>query len=160
MRKKLDAESVDLKKVLDALLIEDIDITFREVARRHPTLKDASAFTRNSDRLKLIDKAIQRQSDARHVKTLPIANRAASLSEQLHDRNLRVTQLESQVKALVASHAACIRAVQLHGGVRALEKFWVDYKAIAETLREVNALPSGAEVIAISPNPRRARKRD
>jgi len=58
-----------------------------------------------------------------------------------------VAQLNAQLKSLVASHAACVRAVLLHGGMPALERFWTDYRLIGDTVRALGAVPSGAQVI-------------
>ena len=61
-----------------------------------------------------------------------------------------MAELEVRVKARVASHAACVRAVMLHGGMQALEKFWADYKVIADTIRSLDAMPDSAEVIGLT----------
>jgi hypothetical protein len=149
MRRLLDNENVELRAVLDTLLTEDVDVTVREVARRHSKLRNASAFTRNADRMAMIEQAKQRQEDARHVKMDPELTRSATLSELLVQRNQEVKRLKAQVSSLVASHAACVRAVMLHGGMSALERFWTDYKSIGEAVRDLEALPSGAEVIEL-----------
>lgn len=149
MRQLLDSENKDLREVLEGLLADDTDITAREVARRHPTLRNASAFTRNPPRLALIEQARQRQIDARHVRSNPGAKRSASLSELLEERNRQVAVLEAQVTALVASHAACVRAVIMHGGIQALERFWRDYKVIADTVHGLDAVPGGADIVEL-----------
>jgi hypothetical protein len=147
MRRLLDDGNAELRRVLETLLSDDVDITVREIARRHASLNNASAFIRNPKRLALIREAQQRQVDARHVKLNPESRRSASLSELLERRSLQVAKLESQVTALVASHAACVRAVMLHGGMQALERFWAEYKPIADAVRDLGAIPKGAEVI-------------
>lgn len=149
MRRLLDSGNQELRKVLEKLIADDVDITIREVARRHPALKNASAFTRNPERLALISQARQRQIDARHVKIDPERRHTKSLSEMLEERDRQVAVLEARVKALIASHAACVRAVMLHGGMHALERFWVEYKSVADTLRELDAMPVAADVIEL-----------
>lgn len=47
MRLLLDPKNEELADILNTLLTDNIDITAREVARRHSTLKNPSAFTRN-----------------------------------------------------------------------------------------------------------------
>lgn len=153
MRKLLDGTNEGLRAVLEALIAEDVDITVREVARRHPQLNNASAFTRSADRMALIEKAQQRQQDARQVKLGPLAKRSATTTEMLATRTAEVKALESQVQALVAASAACIRAVSQHGGMPALERFWIEYKGIADTIRQVGAMPSGGQVIELPPRP-------
>lgn len=147
MRVTVDASHDELTRVLSELLAADIDITVREVARRHSSLKNASAFTRNKSRLALITKAQDTQSAARAVDSNPLVQKAATLSEQLAAKSARVAELEQQVRCLVASHAACVRAVMRHGGVQALQRFWKDYAELATELERLGALPAGAEVI-------------
>lgn len=150
MRLLLDEANSDLAAVIEQLLGEDVDITAREIARRHPTLRNASAFTRNPKRHALIAQAQQRQMDARNVSTVPEAKRTTSLVATLGKKTERVNELEGQVAALVASHAACIRAVMHHGGMAALERFWADYKVIGEAIRALEAMPPLASVSALS----------
>lgn len=149
MRLTVDAHHEELHRILEDLLTSDVDISAREVARRHSTLKNASAFTRHTERAALIEAARQRQADARSVRELPAAKKAATLAEQLAEKSARVEELERQVAGLVASHAACVRAVMQHGGIRALQQFWEDYRGLADILQELNALPAGAKVISI-----------
>lgn len=51
MRLLLDPKNEELADILNTLLTDNIDITAREVARRHSTLKNPSAFTRNEARV-------------------------------------------------------------------------------------------------------------
>jgi hypothetical protein len=147
MRPTVDGDHKELLKVLADLSAEGTDITVREVARRHPRLKNASNFTRNTKRMELIASAKQHQLSARAALTNPHIEKATGLAEQLAIAKARVTELELQLKALVASHAACVRAVMLHGGMPALERFWRDYKAIGDAVRAADGMPSGADVI-------------
>jgi hypothetical protein len=149
MRKTLDASHEELASILEDLLVTDFDISAREIARRHSCLKNASAFTRHPERAKLIEQAKQRQTDARNVRREPTPQKAASLAEQLAVKSARVEFLELQVKHLVASHAACVRAVMQHGGVRSLQQFWKDYREISEGLVKMNAIPPGAQVLPL-----------
>lgn len=71
MRRLLDEDNAQLKAVLAELLSQDTDITVREVARRHPTLGNASAFTRNGQRMKIIEDARRRQEEARAAAVAP-----------------------------------------------------------------------------------------
>jgi hypothetical protein len=147
MRRLQDNNNVELKCVLERLLFENVDITAREVARRHSELKNASAFTRNGTRMTLIAAARQRQAEARNI--------AANLAPSLDPKNVgesakRTTEtkdLERQVRHLVAAHAGLIRAVQLAGGMGALERFWLEYKEVGDTVRELDAAPRNAVVL-------------
>lgn len=158
MRVLLDPSHQELGAVLDQLLEEDVDITAREVARRHPTLKAVTAFTRNAARAQAIADAQRRQQEARSVATAPHRKRAETLSEQLERRGEKVSELEGAVGALVASHVACVRAVMRHGGMPALERFWKDYKEIGEKVSSLGAVPESNPVIKLAsrrPGPKR-----
>jgi hypothetical protein len=149
MRNLLDNQNQELQLVLDALMVEDVTITVREVARRHPRLKNASAFTRNAARTAVIVKAQQLQETARRVRLGPATEQVEAASTALEKRDEEVAKLQSQVDALVASHAACVRAVLNHGGMAALERFWIDYKGIADELRALKAIPQGGTVVEL-----------
>jgi hypothetical protein len=151
MRMLADEKNEELQRVLDELLLEDVDITVREVARRHKAFKNASAFTRSKDRMALIQQVQQRQTDARNVRAGPVHKRSESLANRLDEQLRRVAELEAQVNALVASHAACIRAVMLHGGVQAVEKFWADYRHIGDVIKSLGAGLEPAMVIPLGP---------
>ena len=150
MRHLLDDQNQELQLVLDALIAEDVTITVREVARRHPRLKNASAFTRNSARLALIESAQELQESARRVRLGPSHAQVESASNALESSSAEVAKLQTQVDALVASHLACVRAVLKHGGMAALERFLIDYKSIADDLRALKAIPPGGTVVELT----------
>lgn len=149
MRTTVDKNHEELERVLADLLAADIDITVREVARRHPSLKNASAFTRSEGRIDLIRNAQKTQAAARCVQSNPLVKKAATLSEQLEKKSARVNELERQVRCLVAAHLACVRAVMQHGGMRSLQRYWNDYSEVLEVLKHLEALPTGAQVIQL-----------
>ncbi|WP_321807788.1 hypothetical protein [Burkholderia sp. BCC1993] len=148
MKPRFDASNAELAGILDALLAEDVTITAREVARRHSTLHHATAFTRDAGRVTLIGQAQSRQVQLRTILN-PHAVRASSLSDQLGQKETRIDALENQVKTLVTSHAACIQAVMAAGGMAALQRYWKEYKAIGEALRDLSAYPEAAEVVRL-----------
>jgi predicted nucleic acid-binding Zn-ribbon protein len=148
VKPRLDDKNVELAKILDELLAADVKITVREVSRRHSSLRNASDFSRNGERMTLIEHAKSRQSQLRTTLN-PHAERATSLANKLEQRSQQVVQLEAQVRALVASHAGCIQAVLHAGGMSAVERFWKDYSAVGDTLREVSAFPGAAEVVQL-----------
>lgn len=147
MRLLLDGNHADLQAVLETLLAEDTEITIREVARRHPALKHASAYTRNPARMALIEQARQRQRDARHISNRPLREKGAKLSEVVAKQAAEIETLCAQVRQLVAGHVGLIRAVQLAGGYAALERFWHDYRDTARTLEQMEAIPVRQNVI-------------
>ncbi|MFQ6575178.1 hypothetical protein [Pseudomonas sp. UM16] len=58
--------------------------------------------------------------------------------------------LELQVKRFVAVHAGVIRAVQLAGGMSALERFWNEYKEVGNAVQALDAAPKRADVLDIT----------
>lgn len=157
MRQLLDPENLELTNVLSQLLASDVDVTVREVARRHSQIKHASAFTRNTDRAELINDAIRRQQDARNVHGAAVVAKAKGLAEKLAEKTAEAKALGHQVRCLVASHAACVRAVMQHGGMQSLHRFWREYDEISATLLKLQALPAGAEIVPIATGLRSAK---
>lgn len=158
MRVLLDPTQQDLNAILRQLMEEDVDITAREVARRHPTIKAVTAFTRNAVRAQVIADAQRRQQEVRAVATNPHRKRAETLGEQLERRGEKLSELEGAVDALVASHVACVRAVMRHGGMPALERFWHDYKEIGEMVASLGGVPESAPVIDLAQKRKRGAK--
>jgi|ERR1700674_1161522 hypothetical protein len=152
MRKLQDSDNAELKTVLDSLLADNIDITVREVARRHAELKNASAFTRNPVRMGLIDEAIRRQREVRAVAAGSHIQDATIVADA-REQDAHIGELKRQLKHLVAAHAGLIRAVQLAGGMSALERFWQEYKTIGDTVRALDAASDGAVVLTLPHGP-------
>lgn len=149
MKKKTDGSNLELSRVLDFLLAQDINITVREVARNHASLRNASAFTRSPDRMEMIANAQSRQKQMRTLLN-PHFIESKSLREKLIQAKGANVVLSTQLKALVASHAACIQAVMKAGGLSALERFWQDYKTIGETVRISTAHLERAEIVTLT----------
>ena len=150
MKRRADEHNIELAHVLDTLAASDVDITVREVARQHPSLRNASAFTRDKERMKLIADSQARQKKLRTTLN-PHVVRAQSLSEKLDKKSNDVVELEAQVRALVASHAACINAVMVSGGMAALQRYWQEYREIGNKLRSASAYPDAASVVKLRP---------
>ncbi len=109
MRRLIDADNTELAAVLEVLLLNDTDITIREVARRHSALKNPSAFTRNPARMAVIDRARQRQSDARNVKAESLVSRAASVAGLPLSHNQELARLRAQVQVFARPSCYCLR---------------------------------------------------
>lgn len=155
MRRLQDPDNAGLKKVLEQLLSSNVDVTVREVARRHPELKNASAFTRNEERMALIVAARQQQEHVRSIAsglTSPSTQSAAAKHVEgvSAHQTAEAQALQLKLRRMVTAHAALIRAVQLAGGMGALERFWREYKDIADTVMELEAVPANAVVLEFS----------
>lgn len=111
MRLLLDPKNEELADILNTLLTDNIDITAREVARRHSTLKNPSAFTRNEARSALIAAAQAQQQGVRKI--VAGGGGAGSLQDQAAGYRQDIKRLEAQLTHMVAAHAGLIRAVQM-----------------------------------------------
>ncbi|TCK32592.1 hypothetical protein B0G84_8406 [Paraburkholderia sp. BL8N3] len=156
MRKRQDPDNAILKGVLESLVAENVDVTIREVAHRHPELKNASAFTRNPVRTSLIDDALRRQTEVRAV-AAEMQTSHAAIADGNETQRARIATLDRQVRNLVAAHAGLIRAVQLAGGMSALERFWKEYRTIGDAVFALDAVPRGAVVQAFPDEPSQLR---
>lgn len=149
MRPTVDPTHKVLEEILREMVDADVDVTAREVVRRHPLLKSPSDFTRNTTRMKLISDAQKLQDAARLLRTDVMVQKSATLAEQLSAESARVKELEGQVRSLVASHLACVRVVKEVGGMKGLLHFWKTYGAVAEHLQAVGGLAGPADVTGL-----------
>jgi hypothetical protein len=159
MKPMLDPSNIELKRVLDDLLAADVDITVREVSRNHASLHNASAFTRSTVRMEMISKAQARQKEQRSAIS-PHLVKSRLLDDKLTQAKDANELLEVQVKALTASHAACIQAVMKAGGLGGLELFWKEYKAIGDAVRPATMSPETAEVVQLKSGRRSPKSKD
>lgn len=74
-----------------------------------------------------------------------------NLAAALERKDARIRELEERVALLIASHRAMIHAIGEMGGMRAWSRFFDDYEAVLERLRDLGAMPTAA--VAPFPNP-------
>jgi hypothetical protein len=132
-----------VKAILEELLLLDIDITAREVARRHPTLKAASSITRDVNRREAVIVYRQRQQEMRRWAERTQKNSSKSLERILADKDARIAELEAQVQILTGSHIAMVRALGESGGFRAWSRFFETSVVARDSLVLLGAVPSG-----------------
>jgi len=157
MRRTADADNSELRRVLTELLEEDVTISAREVVRRHSTLANASAISRNSGRQELLAEFEAKQRGRRSEaegRAEPEGNKGSFAEGPLRQRlDAALSEVERQqrvIRALVTSHSACVRAVYMSGGSASLLEFFKVYKEIEELLISEGALPESGNVINIS----------
>lgn len=155
MRVLLDPGNEELTSILTALLTENVEVTFREVARRHSCLKNPSAFTRNKTRVDLIAAAQVQQQSIRRI-AVSGADEKVQAAPKPDEAQAKIKRLESQLALLAAAHAGLIRSVQLAGGMAALERFWKDYKSICDAVHAHSGVPSASNVVQLATAPRDA----
>jgi hypothetical protein len=131
----------DLRSILDKLLEDDVDITAREVARQHPTIKHASTLTRHPSRRLLLDEYQRRQQELRAWLRRSKERSQKALVEDLAKRDIQVQELERKIKILQISYIAMVRVIASLGGMSKLLAFYEDYQALKNELLRMNLLP-------------------
>lgn len=130
-----------LKELLNRLLEDDVDITAREVARRHPTIKHASTLTRNPSRRRLLEEFRKRQEELRAWLKRSRERSQKTLVEDLAKRDLHIQELERKIKVLQISCIAMVRVVASLGGMSKLLKFYEGYQNLKSELMLMGLLP-------------------
>lgn len=105
-----------LEEILKELLENDIDITAREVARRHPHIAAASTITRSSSRSALLEEFKGRQDEFRRWSRNSDKTSKSNMAMMLAEKDRQIAELHQQLEVLTASHVAMIRAVGELGG--------------------------------------------
>ena len=138
---KNDIAHQELIEVLEALIANDVDITAREVARRHTKFSSASTITRHLERRGIMESYQARQLELRQWKGRLVKTSRDIVAGRLVSQEETVKELTRKVEALTLSHLALIAAVAEVGGMAKLSKFYSSFKAVRETLYEMGALP-------------------
>ncbi|MFJ3318975.1 hypothetical protein ACIPLR_26875 [Herbaspirillum huttiense] len=131
----------EMVKVLEHLLDENVNITAREVARRHPSLKAVSSITRNKDRSALLSEYQQRQLEYRRAAARMGTVHPSIANEVIASNEIKIQELEKAVQVLVASHVAMLRALGATGGFRKWAEFYENYRDIRHQLAMLGAIP-------------------
>lgn len=140
-----------LERVLQMMVEQDIEITFRKVAERSEgRFAHASTFTRRLDLRLAVEAAKSRQKAARQVAAKFSKSSPALLAERLAAAQAEVQALRHQRDLLVAGHRAAILAIGRIGGMKAWREYFADYSGALQDLKELGALPE-AEIVRIAP---------
>ncbi len=143
-----------LEEILAELLEQDVDITAREVARRHPTIKHASTVTRNASRRRLLEAYQRRQGELRAWLKRSKERSQKTLVEDLAKRDLQIQELERKIKVLQISCIAMVRVVASLGGMSKLLKFYEGYQTLKNELLRMGLLPESPILQFPSEHPR------
>ena len=137
MRLLLDPKNEELADIPQHATTDNIDITAREVARRHSTLKNPSAFTRNEG-LEARSSLRPRHSSKEYAKSSQEVGRAASLNQAAGYR-----QGHQAAGSPAHAYGGSPRRPHPRGsnGRRrpALQRFWRDYKAVGDAVHSLSA---------------------
>lgn len=135
-----------LEEILEAMLLDDIDVTARGVTRRAGSpFRHASNITRVAERKRLLDSYRERQAKLRTVMERADKQSKTNLISRIAKLEDGKSTAEAERDVLIASHKAMLLAVGEMGGMAAWRKFFEHWEAAAEDLRRLKALPS-AEV--------------
>lgn len=148
-----DKDNAELKLVLQSLLDEDIDITAREVARRHSTLKSASTITRQPNRRQLVESYQIQQNDMRSWQARLRKRSKGQTAELVSVREAKINELDQAVRVLITGHVSLIAAVAQVGGMGKLAKFYEQFRDVRAQLSNLNAIPEilgGSSVTLLS----------
>ena len=135
----------EMLSVLEKMLEADETITARAVARRHPTIKHASSFTRHPARSDLLSRYQEQQKRVRNLARRIPKRSKAQIANQLAEKDMLISELVLDRDALRCFILAMIQAVGEAGGTPRLAKFYADYRAVRDRLGKLGVLPQ-AEV--------------
>lgn len=144
-RKLQDQDNRELEQVLQMLLDADIDITAREVARRHSTLSSASTITRHPGRRQLVEDFQTKQQNMREWQKRLRKRSKGQTAELVSTQEARIDQLDQSVRVLIAGHLSLIAAVAQVCGMGKLVKFYERFREVRDQLANLTAIPDGLE---------------
>ena len=148
-RKTQDEDNSELESVLQTLLENNIDITAREVARRHNSLSSASTITRQPTRRLLLGQYQQRQAEMRVWQNRMGKRSKEQVADNLTVQQAKIDKLNMSLQALITGHFALVAAVAQAGGMSKLSKFYTSFRDVRDQLSELGALPDGV----VAPEP-------
>lgn len=142
VRETQDKGNVELVSILQELLERDIDITAREIVRRHSSLSSASTITRHPARRQLVEEHQRRQAEMRQWQVRLGKQSKEQVAEKLASQQIKIAELDVKVRTLVMGHVALIAAVAQVGGMGKLSKFYESFRDVRNGLTDIGALPA------------------
>ena len=139
----------DLTSILEEMVENDVTITVRAIAKRHPNIKSASSFIRSELRMKSITEAQELQRRIRSVNQRVNKTSSQKISKMLADKDIAILDLRKRNALLVTSHVAMLQAVGEIGGFAKWRELFRDYQKARESLSEMKAIHD-AETIQLS----------
>ena len=131
----------EMVTILDQLLDENVNITAREVARRHPTLRAVSSITRSQVRSALLSQYQERQLEHRRAAARIGSVHPSVAHEVIARHESKIQELERAVQILTASHVAMVRTIGAMGGFRKWMEFYEHHRFMRDKLVELGAMP-------------------
>ncbi|WP_374377731.1 hypothetical protein [Dongia sp.] len=147
-----------LEETLEAMLLDNEDISARAVVRRAPEIfKHASDITRHTERSDILARYRQRQDEMRIIMGKADKQSKANLSAQLLKKNNEIAELTRQRDLLIASHKAMLLAVGQVGGKKAWKAFFETYQEAVDELESMKAMPT-AEITPLPTRPTKGKR--
>lgn len=131
-----------LGEILEAMLLDDVDITARGVTRRAGSpFRHASDITRVAERKRLLDSYRERQAKLRTVMERADKQSKTNLVSRIAKLEDDKSTAEAERDVLIASHKAMLLAVGEMGGMTAWKQFFTAWDATRASLGRMGALP-------------------
>lgn len=158
VRKRSDEADTQLIAILENLLAENINISAREVAKRHPAVASASTITRDRARRELLESYQVRQVELQKWQNRLKKGNKAEVATQLARQQSRIEQLERTEEILLRGHISLIAVMAELGGTTKLSSYYNRFSELRNSLTQLKALPEAfgtTEIIEVAEKTRR-----
>jgi len=146
-----------LEEILEAMLLDDAEVTARGVARRAGSpFRHPSDITRVAERKRLLDSYREQQAKLRAVKERTDKQSRTNLALRIAKLEDDKSTAEAERDVLIASHKAMLLAVGEMGGMAAWKRFFTAWEATRESLSRMGALPP-TDVQPLPSKPRKSK---
>lgn len=159
VRKRLDETDTQLKAILEDLLAENVNISAREVAKRHPDVASASTITRDHARRELLESYQLRQVELQKWQNRLKKGNKAEVATKLEQQQSRIEQLERNEEILLRGHVSLIAVMAELGGTTKLSSYYSRFSELRNSLTQLNALPQHFGTAEIGGVAAKARKK-
>lgn len=157
MRKLLDPDNEELRRILQSLLDSKVEISYQEIVNRHSGYSNKSLISRHEARRNLV-KEFQEKQRAVAAAGPSEGKLARKAIETLEKGKEKLRASQKQNEALRSSLVACIDAVIQHGASESLVQFYATYVGIAEQVRLAGVELPSAEVVSFAATSDRRKK--
>jgi hypothetical protein len=149
-RARADEKYEQMVRILDEMLEAGTKITARAVARKHPSIGNASTIIRNVRLSDLLATYKARQAEYLLWQKRTQKGSRANFAAVLAAKDQRIKELEGQVSALRVAVIASIKSVGELGGFSRFLRFFDGYRHIREVLTKLEVM-SENEIPKVSP---------
>jgi len=138
----MDEKDHQLSCLLELMVVEDVTITARSIARRsHGVFKHASDLTRRPERRALVEAAQQRQATLRLAAAKLSKSGRLDVAARLKAAEDEIRRLKADREILVAAVRAAILAIGRIGGMKAWREYFPIYSDAFASLQRIGVAP-------------------